>query len=581
MIKKLFRQMLFTQILSAMTVTLCMLIDSIMIGRFLGVNAMTAYGLATPLLLVFAAIGSMISAGVQVMCGKTMGCGNREATNGCFTVSVFLTGAVAAVGLVLVLAFTGPLAVLLGAEPGTEVFELTKGYMRGFIIGAPAFMAVQMLVPYMQMSGSRSRLVSAVIAMTVADVAGDLINVFAVKWDTFGMGLASSLSYYAALAIGIGYFFKKDCLFRFKPKLIKARTCGELLKYGVPTVINQISLVLLVFVFNKLLISVGGNTSVAAYSVISTVGNICYCFGGGCGSVALMLSAMFYSDSDRTSLRELIRTMTFWAVVLDVGVIAVVCAAAAPVVKLFISDPAAQDLAITGLRLFSLSLLPCSLNTSFKNYYQGVARSGFTQAISVMQNFALVALSAFIFSRFLGVTGVWLGYVSGETLTWLVICAVVFIRNKKFAVSADAFSMLSADFGVAEGELMEAAITNDADAVEASRKAEEFCLAHGRSAKQSSMIALCVEEMAENIVKHGFRKSGGRDCRIDVRLLFKGEDCMIRIRDNCVNFDPVKYMELHRDDDPFSHIGIRMVMKTVKDAEYVNSLGLNNLRMVV
>ncbi|MBO4791146.1 MAG: ATP-binding protein, partial [Clostridia bacterium] len=453
--------------------------------------------------------------------------------------------------------------------------------MRGFIIGAPGFMAVQMLVPYMQISGSRTRLVSAVIAMTVADIAGDFVNVFALKWNTFGMGLASSLSYYAALAVGIGYFFKKDCLFRFKPKLIKARPCGELLKYGVPTVINQISLVLLVFVFNKLLISVGGNNAVAAYSVISTMSNICYCFGGGCGSVALMLSAMFYSESDRTSLRELIRTMTFWAVTLDIAVTAAVCAVASPLVGVFTSDAATRELAAAGLRLFSLSLLPCSLNTSFKNYYQGVGKSGFTQAISVMQNFALVALSAFVFSRFLGVTGIWLGYVSGETLTWLVVCAVVFIKNKKVAPTADAFSLLPADFGVAEGEMMEAVILNDADAVEASRKAEAFCREHGRSPKQSGMIALCVEEMAENIVKHGFRKSGGRDCRIDVRLLFKGDDCMIRIRDNCVNFDPVKYMELHRGDDPFSHIGIRMVMKTVKEADYVNSLGLNNLRLVV
>ena len=40
-------------------------------------------------------------------------------------------------------------------------------------------------------------------------------------------------------------------------------------------------------------------------------------------------------------------------------------------------------------------------------------------------------------------------------------------------------------------------------------------------------------------------------------------------------------MELHRSDDPFSHIGIRMVMKTVKDANYVHSLGLNNLTLVM
>ncbi len=64
MIRKVFKQMLFTQIVSSMTVMLCMLIDSIMIGRFLGVDSMSAYGLAAPVLLVFAAFGSMLSAGV-------------------------------------------------------------------------------------------------------------------------------------------------------------------------------------------------------------------------------------------------------------------------------------------------------------------------------------------------------------------------------------------------------------------------------------------------------------------------------------------------------------------------------------
>ena len=84
MIRKLFRQMLVTQILSAMTVMLCMLVDSMMIGRFLGVDSMTAYGLANPVLLIFAAYGAMLSAGIQVMCGKTMGVGDREGTNACF-----------------------------------------------------------------------------------------------------------------------------------------------------------------------------------------------------------------------------------------------------------------------------------------------------------------------------------------------------------------------------------------------------------------------------------------------------------------------------------------------------------------
>ena len=81
MIRKLIRQMLTAQILSALTVSLCLLIDSIMIGQFLGVDAIAAYGLANPLLLVIGAIGSMLSAGVQVVCSRSIGKGSQKETN--------------------------------------------------------------------------------------------------------------------------------------------------------------------------------------------------------------------------------------------------------------------------------------------------------------------------------------------------------------------------------------------------------------------------------------------------------------------------------------------------------------------
>ena len=115
MIKRVFRQMLFTQIVSAMTVMICMVIDSIMIGRFLGVDAMTAYGLASPVLLVFAAFGSMLSAGIQVFCGKAMGNGDMNETNAGFSSSVVIVTAVSLTGVLAVLLFTSPLCVLLGA----------------------------------------------------------------------------------------------------------------------------------------------------------------------------------------------------------------------------------------------------------------------------------------------------------------------------------------------------------------------------------------------------------------------------------------------------------------------------------
>ena len=66
MIRKLVRQMLTAQIFSALTVSLCLLIDNIMIGRFLGVQSLAAYSAANPVLLVIgAAVAGIIIRSVK------------------------------------------------------------------------------------------------------------------------------------------------------------------------------------------------------------------------------------------------------------------------------------------------------------------------------------------------------------------------------------------------------------------------------------------------------------------------------------------------------------------------------------
>ena len=91
MIRKLIKQMLAAQTLSALTVSVCLLIDNIMIARFLGVQATAAYGLANPILLVIGAIGSMLAAGVQVACSKSLGSGSQEETNKGYSSAIGLT----------------------------------------------------------------------------------------------------------------------------------------------------------------------------------------------------------------------------------------------------------------------------------------------------------------------------------------------------------------------------------------------------------------------------------------------------------------------------------------------------------
>lgn len=127
---------------------------------------------------------------------------------------------------------------------------------------------------------------------------------------------------------------------------------------------------------------------------------------------------------------------------------------------------------------------------------------------------------------------------------------------------------------------MELAVPDVTAAVSASQRLGDFCREKGVAPRTAMLIGLCVEEMTVNIIEHGFTKDK-LSHNVDVRLVIEKDKRIVRIRDNCVNFDPTKYLELHQSDDPVAHIGLRMVMGMVKEANYINTLGLNNLTLTL
>jgi putative MATE family efflux protein len=584
MIQKLFRQMSTTQIISALTATLCLLIDSIVIGRLVGVDAMSAYGVASPLLIFFAALGTMMVNGVQVQLGKAMGRGDTNGANACYSTSILQSLGLGAVWILLVYAAGNPLCTLLGAgTPSADnvVFQLTGDYLHGFMLGAPFFFLSQIMSAYLQAAGKRKLLLISVIAMTVTDVVFDLLGVFVFHSGMFGIGLASGMSYLAAFAVGLGYFLKKNCLFRFRFHSFQPQSAVGILRAGSPVLLNQVFFTVRTLVFNLLLLDLGGNLAVAAFAVFTTLCNLMYSIGVGTGSVALMLSSIFYNEEDRTSLHSLVRAMVPHTTMLIAAAVLVGELAAPWLIRLFLgADPEMLAIAVPGLRLVLIWLIPNVLCGLFKNYFQGIRRTRITNLVAFLQAIGLMLPSVWLFSRLFGLTGFWIGSVVGQFLTLLVIAILVWVKCGRMSFSAEAFSYLSPDFGAQPENCRDLTILDVETAVLASQTLCDFCREKGVDAKTAMLIGLCVEEMTVNIIEHGFTKDK-LSHNVDVRLVIGEDKRIIRIRDNCVNFDPTNYLELHQSSDPAAHIGLRMVMAMVKEAIYVNTLGLNNLTLIL
>ncbi len=576
MIRKIVRQMLTAQISSALAVSLCLLIDNVMIGRFLGEQSMAAYGLANPLLLSIGALGTLLAAGVQVACAKSLGSGSQEETNAGYSSALAVSGVVSVLFAALVVVFAPFLARVMGAGTEGELFEQTRDYLKGFSIGAPGSMGALVLVPFLQMAGQGNLLIAAVLAMTVVDVALDLLNVLVFHGGMFGMGLASSLSYYAAMAVVSFYFLSGRCVFRFSFRHVRRRKIAELFRSGVPAGFNMAASVFLVFLLNRILGAAGGESAqngLAAFAVISTIGNSANCITTGIGGVSLTLSGIFFHEEDRTSLKELMETLSRAAVVLGLGMGVILLIFAPAFVGLFI--PAAgetRQAAILGLRLFGAGLVPCAVNNALKYTWQGTGRVILTEMTCILEGTAFPVLAAFVFSRFMGTAGVWLYFGLGEWITLLFLGLMVFLKTRELPWRNGAYLLLRDDFGVSGDNLLEMNIHTMQEVAEAVRQAEQFCLNHGQSARVSNRVALCIEEMAGNTIQHGFSMDR-KHHDLSVRLLDKKDYWVLRFRDDCSAFDPVHYIP----EGEGEALGIRLMLAFAEEANYTYALNMNNL----
>ena len=577
MIRKSIRQMLTAQIFSALTVSLCLLIDNVVIGQFLGEKAMAAYGFANPLLLTIGAIGSMLAAGIQVSVGKSLGRGSREETDEGYSSSMAVAGLISVLFAVFVVLLRNPLATLMGAGSSGEEFEMTRDYLAGFSIGAPGSMGSLTLVPFLQMAGQSNLLIVAVVSMTVADIALDLLNVLVFHGGMFGIGLASSLSYYVAMVFAAMYFLSKKCIFRFSLKKVTKAKILELIRGGVPAGVNMAASVVLVFVLNRILKSAGGSEGVAAYAVIMSIGNAANCISTGIGGVSLTLCGILYNEEDRTGLKDTVTLLTRHATVLGVVAAALLLVFAPVLVGIFLKEPGeAQTQAILGLRLFASGLIFCAVNNVFKFMYQATDKEKMTEIMCLLEGLVFPALGAFVFSRFMGTSGVWLYFLCGEVLTIVFLALLIRKRSGgQVPWKNGAYLMLKDGFGAPEEDCLEVDIHNMDEVSAVSEQARQFCLQHGQSSRVANHVSLCVEEKASNTIEHGFRE--GADNHLSLRILFQKDYWVLRFRDDCGAFDPVSYIPEKADAE--KDLGIRLIQSLAEEARYTYSLNLNNLML--
>lgn len=578
-IDRLFTTAMTAFISSQLAIAIGPLVDGVVVGMKYSVEDVAAIGLTASLLVGYRTVSaSIITRGSHVIASRRIGAGDKDGANQTFSLAVTLSLAIAVTLALLSILFSDYIAVFLGARRGlSHLLIPTSDYLKGYCVGLPFFAMTNVLTPYLQMDGDYDRVTLSSIVMTVVDILADL---YVVKFTSGGLlliGLATSVAYVASFLVVVSHFVFKKSIFRFSLKKINWSESRDIIATGMPTGVVKLSNTFCGIVINQMLAVSFTGAVVAALGVGNQVLKTCFSLWLGSASTLMSFSSMFYGEEDKQAIRVVMKTALKKGLMLTCTAAVVSFVFAAPLANVFMRNGTADEvkMAADSIRFFAMSMPLNVFIYSFQVYLIGVGRKMFANVYSFILDFAIPVPVTMLFLMMIGYRGVWIATPVINVL--VVLVAVIYILRQDGKGFKEKMLLLPKDFGVAPEHEFSFEGDSMFDVVGISRTVIAFMLENGYDKRKADMVSLAVEELAGNIVQHGF--SDGRSHHVDIRLLAKEGDLILRFRDDCKRFDPVdEYRtQLQFSKNPEEGIGIKMMIRLAKDIKYTGLYGMNNL----
>jgi len=426
-IKKQFFKYVSLNILAMIGTSCYILADTFFIANGVGADGLTALNVAISLYSYQFSIALMLGIGGATRFAVCKSRHQEEEGNKVFTQTV-ITGLI--IGLIIAIVcniFCRPIAEALGAEGG--IADLTVTYMHVIFSFAPFIIVNQAMVAFIRNDGNPKLATIALLSSNAANIILDYIFIYPFGWGMFGAALATALSPVISLGILALHFIKKKNTFHLIRERYSIKRTIDFCKLGTSSMVNELSVGLVVMIFNFLFFGLGGNTAVAAYGVVANCALVGTAIFTGIAQGVQPLVSDAYGRGEKRQLKQILLYACVTAIALAVVMVSGVVAFNNQIVDIFNKekDPLLQEIARGGLCIFFAGYFAACFNIVFAGYLSAMERADFGFIVSLLRGLVVIAPMAFILSKFFGMTGVWIAVPATEVVTLIV--ALVMVRR--------------------------------------------------------------------------------------------------------------------------------------------------------
>lgn len=210
-------------------------VDSIIVGNYVGSNALAAIGSSTSLVYLLIAFSQGVSVGAGVVISQRLGQKNKEG------VQISVHTALALAGILGIILTVGGILfskeILLWMNTPEEVLTDAVTYLRLYSAGMVFNVVYNMAAGILNAAGNSKRSLGYLAIASVTNLILDLFFIVGMKTGIAGAAIATNIGQMVSCVLAIWFLVRtqtdyKVCLSKIK---IHKATAGLIIKIGLPT----------------------------------------------------------------------------------------------------------------------------------------------------------------------------------------------------------------------------------------------------------------------------------------------------------------------------------------------------------
>ncbi len=406
--------------------------DTLIVGQFLGSNALAAVGSAYTLMTFLTSILLGLCMGSGAVFSTCYGAGNMERLKHSMFASFLLVAGCTVVLNLAVFVFIDPIMRLLQTPP--EIYEMMRGYLWIIFLGIAATFLYNYFASLLRALGNSVIPLLFLGISALLNIGLDLLFVLSFHWGAEGAAAATVISQYVS---GIGILVYTLAKF---PELRLSRRHLHL-EPGILPEISQFSFLtcLQQSIMNFGILMVQGRvnsfgpTVMAAFAAAVKIDSFAYMPVQDFGNAFSTFIAQNYGAGKADRIRKGIGSAIASSVVFCLVITAGVCIFARPLMLIFVKPHETKILA-TGVQYLRIEgAFYCGIGCLFLLYglYRAIQKPGMSVVLTIVSLGTRVLL-AYTLSAVpaIGVIGIWISVPIGWFLADL-IGLIYYLRRKK------------------------------------------------------------------------------------------------------------------------------------------------------